>query len=81
MRRGDLTLISLFAITGAAAVSPASAQVAPDSGTGYDSSVWQTGTPPVPALYSARQTPNNAPSAPSQPAGSQSAQSLSLIHI
>lgn len=75
MRRGDLTVICLFAIAGATAVSSASAQVAPGSGTGYGNGIWQTGAPPVPALYSARQTPNNAPSAPSQPAGSQSAQS------
>lgn len=74
MPRGELALLCLLA-TAAAAVSPASAQVSPGNPAGYDNNVWQTGATPVPALYSARQTPNNSPSAPSQPAGSQSAQS------
>ncbi|HTZ02038.1 MAG TPA: outer membrane beta-barrel protein [Xanthobacteraceae bacterium] len=75
MRRGDLICFGFLVGVSATAVSSAAAQVAPGSGTGYGNDVWQTGAPAVPALYSARQTPNNTPSAPSGPAGSQSAQS------
>jgi hypothetical protein len=76
MRPGEIALLYLFVAAGVAAVSPAFAQVSPGSAAGYDNNnVWQTGAAPVPGLTSARQTPNIAPSAPSQPAGSQAAQS------
>jgi hypothetical protein len=72
MRCGTVSPAFCFVVAiGAMFVSPAQAQVGP-GGPSTDNTVWQTGTSPVPALYAARETPNIAPRAPSQPVGNQS---------
>lgn len=74
MRCGTVSLACCFVVAiGALLVLPAHAQVGP-GGPSTDDSTWQTGTSPVPALYSARQTPNLQPAAPSQPVNNKAAQ-------
>ncbi len=74
MRCGNIIGICSFVFGGAVLISPASAQVGTGGAVGDGGNVWQTGAPPVPGLSTSRETPNIAPSAPSQPIGNQSAQ-------
>jgi opacity protein-like surface antigen len=65
MRR-ELVFLTAFVSVSTAAF----AQVGPGAPS---SDIWQTGTQPIPGLYSARQSPNLQPSAAAQPVSNQTA--------